>query len=231
MIKFLNKVFKKNVFMKKSYSQCGEDLIIDFIFSALGIKDPVYLDLGANHYMYLNNTYHFYEKGSRGVLVEPDPELYNDLKKKRNFDVCLNVGVGLNKEENADFYILTSKTLNTFSKEEAERYCSYGQQKIEKIIQIPLLSVNKIIEENFKSSPNFVSIDVEGLDYEIIQSWDFEKYRPEVICVETITYTEDRNEKKIQEIIDYMVAENYFIYADTYINTIFVDQSVWEKRI
>ncbi|MFM6249337.1 MAG: hypothetical protein ACKPEQ_09345, partial [Dolichospermum sp.] len=56
-----------------SYSQCGEDLIINFIFNNLGIINPSYLDIGAHHPTYLSNTYSFYRKGCQGVCVEPDP--------------------------------------------------------------------------------------------------------------------------------------------------------------
>jgi glycosyltransferase involved in cell wall biosynthesis len=57
---------------KISYSQCGEDIIIDFLLTWLKIKNPTYLDIGANDPVKLSNTYYFYKKGSRGVLIEPD---------------------------------------------------------------------------------------------------------------------------------------------------------------
>jgi hypothetical protein len=60
-------------FEKKSFSQSGEDLIIDFIFNALGISRPSYIDIGAHHPYYLNNTAIFYLRGARGINIEPDP--------------------------------------------------------------------------------------------------------------------------------------------------------------
>ncbi len=125
---------------------------------------------------------------------------------------------------------MTTKTLNTFSKEEAERYQSYKTQKIDKVLKIPLISINETIQNNFKSCPNLVSLDVEGLDLDILKSFNFAKYRPEIFCVETLTYTEDRSETKITEITDVLVAKDYMIYADTYINTIFIDKKAWAKR-
>ena len=73
-------------------------------------------------------------------------------------------------------------------------------------------------------------MDVEGFDVSIIKSFDFKKYRPKVWCIETITYTEDKTEEKVSEIIEHMLANDYFMYADTYINSIFVDKKVWSKR-
>lgn len=227
---FANKFYRKEDYSKTSYSQCGEDLIIDFIFECLKVDQPTYLDLGANHPIKINNTHHFYKKGCRGVLVEPDPELYNELKKTRSKDKCLNAGVGISDETSASFYIMSSRTLNTLNKEEAERICRYGNQKIEKEIQIPLLKINNIIDHYCLGTPDFISLDVEGIDELILRSIDFVKIRPKVFCIETLTYTEDNTEEKEKKIIEFMISKGYFLYADTYINSIFVDKISWTNR-
>ncbi|MES2592731.1 MAG: FkbM family methyltransferase [Bacteroidota bacterium] len=215
---------------KLSYSQCGEDLIIDFIFEQFKLPKISYLDIGAHHPTYINNTALFYKKGSVGVCIEPDPFLFKRIKKVRDRDVCLNVGIGVGKEREADFYIMSIPTLNTFSKEEAERYASYGDKRIARVIKMPIVPVNEIIQKHFNSSPDFISLDVEGLDFSILQSFDFERYRPKVWCIETLTYSENKTEEKIKETIDFMLSKNYFVYADTFINTIFVDNEAWTKR-
>ncbi len=232
----LNKIAKtyrkieKKYSGKISYAQCGEDLIINFIFDQLGKKNISYLDLGANHPIWINNTYFFYKKGNTGVNVEPDGDLFKKIKRVRKKDICLNIGVGTKKEK-MDFYLMSSSSLNTFSKKEAEALTLNNKQKIKKIVQIELLSVNQIISEYFVNSfPNFISIDIEGLDYSILKSFDFTKYKPEVFCVETLTYTEDNTEGKLTNIIELMKENGYFVYADTYINTIFVDKKSWENK-
>lgn len=214
---------------KVSYSQCGEDLILQQLFIVLGVSKVRYLDIGAHHPTYLSNTYLFYENGGNGVCVEPDPALFKEFGKKRPRDTHLNCGVGIVPGE-ADFFVMSTSTLNTFSKEEAERYQSYGQQRIMKTIRIKLETINNIFRKNFEKSPNLVSLDVEGLDYLILQNFDFDKYRPEVFCLETLSYTEDKSERKLTEIIDLMHANGYITYADTYINTIFVDAAAWGNR-
>jgi len=214
---------------RASYSQCGEDLILQQLFMVLGIPRVEYLDVGAHHPSYLSNTYLFYLAGGHGVCVEPDPSLFAEFPKKRPRDIHLNCGVGVTAGE-AEFFVMSSSTLNTFSREEAERYQSYGNQRILKTHQIPLRTVNEIIERNFETCPNLVSLDVEGLDFAILQSFDFDKYRPEVFCLETLSYTEDKSERKLTEIIDLMHGKGYQTYADTYINTIFVDAGAWSKR-
>ncbi|MEJ2724564.1 MAG: FkbM family methyltransferase [Deltaproteobacteria bacterium] len=227
-MRFINRLVLGDA--KKSYAQCGEDLIANFILDALKILKPCYLDIGAYHPTRLSNTYLLYRKGCHGVCVEPDPDLYDQIKSKRKRDVCLNVGIGTGQEAHADFYVMSSKTLNTFSKEEAERYQSYGSERIVKVIQIPLVSVNNVIQEYFSDCPNFVSLDAEGLDRPILKTFNFSRFRPEIFCIETLTYAEDKSERKISEIIDLMIKEGYFVCADTYINTIFVEKEAWTNR-
>ncbi len=214
----------------KSFSQCGEDLIVDFIFNALNLSKPSYLDIGAHHPIYFNNTYFFYQKGSRGVCVEPNTALFDNIRKVRRKDICLNVGVGFDQESEANFYVMSCDTLSTFSKEAAERYQSYGNQRIEKIVRMPLVPVNEIIKKYFQHCPDFVSLDVEGMELEVLSSFDLSSFRPRVFCIETLTYTEDKTERKIDEIIAFMHSKNYFTYADTYINTIFVEKETWMSR-
>jgi FkbM family methyltransferase len=231
-IKRLWKQGKANQFQKTSFAQSGEDIITDFVLCQLHINKPIYLDIGAHHPHYLSNTFYFYEKGYRGINIEPDPFLIEGFKKMRSEDINLNVGVGLNKKKDSvDFFVMSTRTLNTFSKKEAERIASYGNNKIEQVIKVPLVPVNDIIDENCRNGyPNFVSLDVEGLDFEILKSFNFQKYMPEVLCVETLTYSENKSERKLDEIITYVCSKGYFVYADTYINTIFVNCEAWKNR-
>lgn len=210
---------------KTSYAQCGEDLIIRFVFEWLKIHRPTYLDIGAHHPVWLSNTYHFYENGSSGVCIEPDPECYTEIKRKRKRDICLNVGIGTDGRKSADFFIMTSRTLNTFSREEAER-CqdtkNFGDQRIEKIVQVPVQSIGEIMIQHLPKGVNLVSLDVEGMDFEILRTFDFGRFRPEVFCVETLRYRDDGSLRKNKELLAFMKANGYWIYADTYINTIFI---------
>jgi FkbM family methyltransferase len=215
---------------KKSYAQSGEDLLLDFVLNEMQIKKPTYLDLGAHHPTYLSNTYLFYRKGCVGVSVEPDPYLYEQIVKKRPRDTNLNIGVGLSTGK-AKLYILTTTTLNTFSKEEAERYTKFGKQKIDKGIDVPTVPVDELIKKHLNGrAPDIFSLDIEGMDLEILKSLDLKRFRPKTMCIETITYTEDNNEQKVAAIIEYLKQHGYIVYADTYINTIFVDKDAWLGR-
>lgn len=216
--------------MKESFSQSGEDMIADFIFGAIQIQHPTYLDLGAHHPRRYSNTHHFYRSGSRGVNVEADPSLHERFIMERPSDINLNVGVGVGNAGVLPFYVMSVPTLNTFSKEEADRCVAMGTHEISDVIEVPLRDVNDIIQEYFAgTAPDFMSIDVEGLDLEIVKAIDFERYRPVVICVETITFSENFDGVKIDEIGEYLESRGYFLYADTRINSIFVDKARWRR--
>ena len=218
-----------NALDRMSYAQCGEDLLMQYVFNSLGRRSISYLDVGAHHPTYLSNTYHFYLKGNQGVCVEPDGALLQLFAKERPGDRLLNIGIA---PENgvADFYVMSTPTLNTFSRPEAERFASYGMQKIERVEKVRLRNINDVMAENFGRAPDLLSLDVEGLDLSILQSLDFGRYAPDVCCVETLSYTEDRSERKLIDIIDLMLSKDYFVYADTYVNSIFVRRAAWRDR-
>jgi FkbM family methyltransferase len=217
-------------FEVRSYSQSGEDILIKSALDSLGVFHPTYLDIGANHPYFLSNTYLFYSAGCSGVLIEPNTTLFKNLKRKRKRDVCINSGVGVDDKSKADFYLMSADVLSTFSKEEAKSIESQGTYKIDKVVSVPLVNINNIIENNFTRAPDFVSIDIEGMDYSILKSFDFSRHRPAVFCAETLKYDEHGRAPKIKEIIDLMLDNNYVIYADTHINTIFLDNNLCNQN-
>lgn len=225
--KFVNKILLPN--SQLIYAQSGEDLILSHLFFKMNIPHPTYLDVGANHPSYISNTYYFYLRGCNGVCVEPNPDLCKKIQKLRPRDKVLNIGIGVGEEATADFYIFPKYAdgLSTFSKADAAYWGETGMKQVgrieyEKVIQVPTQTINTVIANNFKQIPDFISIDVEGLDLQILQSLDFDSYAPPVLCVETIAYGEDQTEYKREDIISFVKEKNYELYADTHVNSIFL---------
>ncbi len=207
-----------------SYSQSGEDVIAQTIFDYLGIKQPSYLDIGAWLPQAGNNTYLFYSLGSRGVLVEPNVAMIPELKAVRPGDIVLNVGIGITEQKETDYYCLTVDQWNTFDKEEAERRAARSNAKIEKVVKMPLVPINKVIEEHFHGkAPDFISIDVEGLDVAIMKTLDFQRFRPKLICAETLVAL---TFKMDSEMTEFLSQQGYEARAVTFPNTIYVDKSL-----
>ncbi len=216
------------IFRKRSYSQCGEDLLITFLLELIhGSRPKRYVDVGANHPYYLSNTALLYTKGSSGIVVEPDPTYARLLSKKRPRDTVLDCGVHFSGEMHSSFYIFNTPTLNTFSPEEKDRYVAMGHRLVD-TLTVQLMDINQVL--NMAGQIDLLNLDIEGLDEAVLKKIDWNTHRPTCLCVETITYEEGREPKKNAGILNYLTEQNYIVYADTFINTIFVDGRQWESK-
>lgn len=203
---------------RKSYAQMGEDLIIENNLNGFKLKGGsiTYLEVGTNHPCDSNNTFLFYEQGSRGVLVEPDEYFWQSIEEKRPEDVLIKACVADYDSDGENFHIMTARSLNTLDRKSADEYCQQkhmGKQKIERIIKTPVINVNKILSKYFNKWPNVISIDTEGVDYSIIKAIDWETFRAELVCVEV---TSDK-----KEITEFMRSKRYNIFGDNRLNMIF----------
>jgi FkbM family methyltransferase len=231
MIKYLKNFIKKIIFKFvkipvkfefNSYSQAGEDIILNFLFETMGIRNPTYIDIGANKPDFGSNTYKFYLNGCTGICIEPDYNLFNAFKKARPRDLTLNVAIGFNGQSKADFFVFNEPSLNTMSKEEAYRRDAIGEYKLTGVVTIEVEKLESIIEKYSDQIPTFISLDVEGIDFEILKHFNFSKYPVPIFIVETIDYSTNHIKIKNHELIAFMINKGYFVYADTYVNTIFV---------
>lgn len=218
---------------EKSYSQAGEDKIIQFILDYINKKQALvsYLDIGCNHYKKLNNTYSLYQKGHRGVLVEANPGFIEELKEKRPGDVVLNMGVAGRSADSMKFYITNADGLNSFdlnSIQEAKKKLEWLQ--VEKEVNVPVLTMEDIINQYCGKTPDIVSIDVEGLEIDILTGLDFDEHRPKAFIIETINYsTKLQINSKREDIMEFMHTKRYEEYAFTGVNSVFIDMSIIEK--
>jgi FkbM family methyltransferase len=216
-----------------SFSQAGEDQVVRYLFEKLNIARPTYLDIGTNHPVLGNNTYYFYLRGSKGICIEPDPDYYALIRKNRRRDVVLQVGIGSEEAREALLHVFPHpySGWNTFSKEEA---ISRGQESgvnFVKTMKIPLLTIDSVIEKYFDPHPNFISVDVEGMDLAILRALDFSRFKPEVICAETITFSTRNEEEKLDDIAIFLKDKGYFVFGDTRINTIFCRADAYKGAI
>ncbi len=209
----------------RSFAQCGEDRIASHILGEMGILRPTYLDLGAHHPVRFSNTYLFYLRGSRGVCVEADPQLAKAIKRRRTRDVCLNVAVASN-DGMLQFHVMDVETLSTTSTAAVSELERMGHEVL-RTMEVDALSPRTILARHFDTTPDLVSLDVEGGDLEVLQPWDFTTHRPKVFIVETLEYSENGDGEKIPEIARFMESAGYLSYADTFINTIFVDRAAY----
>lgn len=170
-----------------SYSQEGEDLILKRIFKDK--KAGVYVDVGAHHPWFISNTYNFYLNNWQGINIDAAPGSIALFNKVRPRDINIETAIG-NEEGEQDFYIFSSPELNTFSKENAEIFRTWPNTSLLQTVKINVQKLSTVLDKYMPSinttEIDFFSIDVEGLDLEVLKSNDWQKYSPRVILVEEL---------------------------------------------
>jgi len=210
---------------KHSWSDNGEDLIVGSICGFFGIASPTYLDIGAADPILNSNTYLFYSKGCRGVLIEPNPLFSKALATVRPGDRTIHAGIGFDGRTEADYYMVNGSVMNTFSKDWIDAMAAEAGNRdfLQKVVKMPLLNINKVIAEYFCKVPDFISVDTEGLDLDILKSLDFKRFRPPIVCAETAIVNNKRIETRI---IELMQSKDYSVRGSTIHNSVFVDNSL-----
>lgn len=170
----------------------GEDCVaLGWLRDAgLAPNDIRYLDVGASDPVALSNTMIMYQRGAKGVLVEPDSFMAEKLRRRRPRDIVINAAVAFDERRAATLIRLEPSAFNTFSETQAARVVAASAAWSMKLsivgrTDVKLIPINEIIERHLDGvSPHFLSIDAESVDFEILQSLDFARFRPWIICIE-----------------------------------------------
>lgn len=168
-----------------TFAQHGEDQFLLRYFKGEGAGR--YLDIGASHPYRLSNTYMLYTRGWRGVTVEPIPRLGRLHRQWRPKDTLLPIGVGRDAGC-ITFYEMTPSVLSTFDQTVYRQYVDQKRAVLHAAYEVEVLSINDVLERAFADGRiDFLSIDVEGLDGELLVEMNLVRFRPRLICVEINT--------------------------------------------
>lgn len=207
IIRGKRKLFLKNY--QESYSQAAEDLIIKSFIDSKHPSDykGFFVDIGAFHPIILSNTYLFYKRGWRGINIDARPDSMKIFNKIRNRDINIECGIS-DKNEELDYYMFGSQACNTFDKEEAQDRINEGLDLI-KTEKIKLRPINDILQEYLPENQHidFMTIDIEGKELDILKSLDFEKYAPDFFLIEDLNYT-------LKDFCNYHETEMYSFLKD-----------------
>ena len=226
---FFNILFKKNKYRKISYSYGSVDLLLEHIFK--NQSHGFYIDVGCQHPVMNNNTYLLYKKGWNGINIDLDKkniDLFNFYRKR---DLNLNFAISSQEGERDLFFYHDKSAINTVEKSVA----NYQKAQVKEIKKVKTKTLNSIIE-NSKFNDltiDFVSIDVEGHELDVIKGFDLKKYKPKVVIIEFL----DLSLKKLEiknlniknflksEIYRYMVDKNYTLVNLIHSDLVFVNNS------
>jgi len=176
-----------------SHAQNREDIILSGFFK--GRDTGFYVDVGANDPSQDSVTKFFYERGWRGINIEPIPRLYKRLSLARPRDINLNIGISDVGGSMIFREYPKLHGLSTFSKNIQDDYDELakkdGKYREFKEYGVAIKTLAQVFEENVLGPIHFMKVDVEGYEYEVLAGNDWKKYRPQVICIESNHMSKD----------------------------------------
>jgi FkbM family methyltransferase len=208
---------------KHSFSQQGEDMVMDCLFQ--WNRTGFYVDVGAHHPTRYSNTYYFYKKGWKGINIDPIPGIMNEFQRIRPEDINLEIGIA-NKEGRLTYYQYEDSALNTFCKKSAEDYVLEKRGVLKGTLEIPVCKLSSVLEKYLPdhTTIDFFSIDVEGLDIEVLSSNDWSRFRPRAIIAEDLkSFTFEQVIKS--DLSAYLKSVGYVPISKMVHSTVYCDES------
>ncbi len=210
---------KNYSFHNLSYSQEGEDMILSRFFA--GKSQGFYIDVGAHHPQRFSNTYYFYLQGWRGINLDAMPGSMATFNKIRPRDINLEIAIS-DTQQKLTYYAFNEPALNGFCKNLANEYENLEQYKIVSQHEIKTHTLNEILDEYLPQDQaiDFLSVDVEGLDYQVLKSNNWKKYRPRIVLAEALR-TNSIAEASQSNVSLLMNEQNYQLCFKTFNTLIF----------
>jgi FkbM family methyltransferase len=166
------------------YSQEGEDIVLTRMLPSQ--KVGFFVDIGAHHPLRFSNTYALYRRGWRGINVDATPGSMEPFKKLRPEDINVEAAVS-DSNLPLSFHIFREAALNTFNSSLAQEYVETGWERVRAVTMVPR-SLASILDEYLPRGKgiDLLSIDVEGEELAVLQSNNWNDYRPQIIIIEAL---------------------------------------------
>lgn len=200
-------------FLNTSFSQEGEDIILSQLF--YGVANGFYIDVGAHQPIQYSNTYRFYLDGWRGINIDAMPGSMDAFNKIRPNDINVEAAIS-DQSEVLTYYMFKSGGLNTFSKERADEIEKKGTKPYQ-TTSIRTVKLQAILDAHLLANQpiDFMSLDVEGFELNVLKANNWTKIRPTVILVESL----ELMNKDI--LVSFMSQHQYELIAQTINNLYF----------
>jgi FkbM family methyltransferase len=166
-----------------SYAQRFEDLYLMRCFGAR--REGFYIDVGSGHPVYDNMSFAFYLKGWSGITVEPNPWLARLTRAVRPRDRHVEALVGAAAGE-ATFYLVDEfHGLSTMIESHARAaQAQFG--KASQAVVVPVTTLKELCVEHAPAVFDFLKVDVEGAEQDVLRNGDWQSFRPKVVVVEAL---------------------------------------------
>jgi FkbM family methyltransferase len=207
---------------RQSWAQFGEDLIARDI---LGLEAGFYVDVGCNHPIRWSNTYLFYLHGWQGLLIDGNQQLIDACRKERPLDsaICCLLG---EQEGAGEIAIYEEHALSSVVASH-----NAGRRESATLLEIrslPIRTLTSVLEEQVAPADiAFLSIDVEGMDLQVVKGLDFTRFMPRLIAIEDAEF--NPLEPAQSQIARFLLAKGYRIYSHVHPTLFFTASGVESK--
>ncbi len=202
--------FPGKEFSSISFSQEGEDMLLHRIFERQ--EKGLYVDIGAHHPFRFSNTYKLYQRGWTGLCIDPNPDVKKIFNEYRPKDVFLEMGVA-SQEQKLRYYRYKHPANNTCDEELVKQ-----RQRVKPVdaIEIEVKPLRDLLPSLLAPAQtiDLMSIDVEGFDYDVLTSNDWDVFHPEWLVVECAHESIDDLIKS--DIHNYLVTKDYKLVSKLY---------------
>jgi FkbM family methyltransferase len=162
-----------------SYAQNFEDVILRRVFH--NRTSGFYIDVGAMDPVVDSVTKFFYDQGWCGINIEPNEFFFRKLLAERERDISLNIALG-DREENRTLYASNVTGFSTLDEQNRDLFVQRGFQAEEKIVEISTLAA--VCEQHADRPIDFLKVDCEGWEKQVLTGADWSRFRPTVVLVE-----------------------------------------------
>lgn len=229
ILDYLSLLKKKFRSKKESYSFGTIDILVNYFFK--NKRDGFYVDVGCQNPISNNNTYLLYKnKNWNGLNIDLDQkniDLFN-LVRKRDLNIKAAVSSGNLKKK---IYFYHSKSaINTLEK----KISNFQNAKVKKIINVDTVTLNQLLFKNNIKKIDFLSVDVEGHEINVLNGFNIKKYSPQLVVVEFLDLKMKKFEfynNSIKNILDsdiykYFIKNNYSLINWNHGDLVFVNNKI-----
>lgn len=215
-------------FGRVAYGQNAEDIVLaKFLDDRLKNQQKgFYIDIGAHHPFRYSNTYYFYKKGWKGLNIDADKKAIQLFKLFRRKDINVQALVA-KQSKTLSYYVFTDRAFNTCDFQLAKAIIKKKRAQLIEKKELRSQKLQNILDKYLQPGQkiDFLSIDVEGMDDELLQAFDFVNFAPSYLLIEDLDFINNKSNQNSKKIARFLKKQGY-VFVSQVFNT-----AIWQKKL
>lgn len=215
-------------FGRVAYGQNAEDIVLAKFLDDRLKNQPkgFYIDIGAYHPFRYSNTYYFYKKGWKGLNIDADEKAIQLFKLFRRKDINVQALVA-KQSKTLSYYVFSDRAFNTCDSQLAKAIIKRKRAQLIEKKQIRSQKLHDVLDKYLEAGQkiDFLSIDVEGMDDQLLQAYDFVNFAPSYLLVEDLDFINNKSNQNSKKIARFLKKQGY-VFVSQVFNT-----AIWQKKL